>query len=159
MYLRDRNWVGLGAEAWIDSRERNTQPCLSRGDPCLHHSLPHCLGGANKCQDLSNGAPRANNGRACTRGLLIYPSHHYYLAYSLLSSVKIMGNELLLIIGFTTFSLVVTMAWVGGYLDKYQHTLQDILLDKTGENRASYGLKSMFWQRCLRKYLDSVNNY
>lgn len=31
-----------------------------------------------------------------------------------------MGNELLLIIGFTVFSLVVTMAWVGGYLDKYQ---------------------------------------
>ena len=31
-----------------------------------------------------------------------------------------MGNELLLIIGFTIFSLVVTMAWVGGYLDKYQ---------------------------------------
>lgn len=54
-----------------------------------------------------------------------------------------MGNEILLIIGFTIFSLVVTMAWVGGYLDKYQHTLQNILLDKTGENRASYGLKSM----------------
>ena len=94
---------------------------------------------------------------------------------------EIMGNELLLIIAFTLFSLVVTMAWVGGYLDKYQqyvshvpsfeklswesikyqetlHTpptadtncqilkssqLQDIFLDKTGENRASYGLKSM----------------
>lgn len=55
-----------------------------------------------------------------------------------------MGNELLLIIGFTIFSLVVTMAWVGGYLDTYQHTLQNVLLDKTGENRASYGLKSMF---------------
>lgn len=53
-----------------------------------------------------------------------------------------MGNEILLIIGFTIFSLVVTMAWVGGYLDTYQHTLQDILLDRTGENRASYGLKS-----------------
>lgn len=31
-----------------------------------------------------------------------------------------MGNEIPLIVGFTVFSLVVTMAWVGGYLDKYQ---------------------------------------
>lgn len=67
--------------------------------------------------------------------------HHSPLANYL---IEIMGNELLLIIGFTIFSLVVTTAWVGGYLDKYQHTLQDILLDKTGENRASYGLKSTF---------------
>ena len=31
-----------------------------------------------------------------------------------------MGNEILLIVGFTVFSLVVTMAWVAGYLDEYQ---------------------------------------
>ena len=31
-----------------------------------------------------------------------------------------MGNELLLTIGYTVFSLIVAMAWVAGYLDKYQ---------------------------------------
>jgi hypothetical protein len=53
-----------------------------------------------------------------------------------------MGNELLLIIGFTIFSLFVTAAWVGGYLDPYQKMLQDLALDKMGDNRASYGIKS-----------------
>lgn len=53
-----------------------------------------------------------------------------------------MGNELLLIIGFTLFSLFVTAAWVGGYLDPYQKMLQDLALDKMGDNRASYGIKS-----------------
>lgn len=53
-----------------------------------------------------------------------------------------MGNELLLIIGFTVFSLFVTAAWVGGYLDPYQKKLQNLALDKMGDNRASYGIKS-----------------
>lgn len=53
-----------------------------------------------------------------------------------------MSNELLLIIGFTIFSLLVTAAWVGGYLDPYQEMLQDLALDKMGDNRASYGIKS-----------------
>ena len=34
-------------------------------------------------------------------------------------------------------------AWVGGYLDRYQKIAQDTALDAMGENRASYGLKSM----------------
>lgn len=53
-----------------------------------------------------------------------------------------MSNELLLIVGFTVFSLFVTAAWVGGYLDPYQKVLQDLALDKMGDNRASYGIKS-----------------
>ncbi|CAD6568805.1 MAG: hypothetical protein ASARMPRED_002062 [Alectoria sarmentosa] len=70
-----------------------------------------------------------------------------------------MGNELLLLIGFTIFSLVVTMAWVGGYLDKYQHTLQNILLDRTGENRASYGLKTVLTgQKTGDEDLDAVQD-
>ncbi|KAF6230030.1 hypothetical protein HO133_004368 [Letharia lupina] len=70
-----------------------------------------------------------------------------------------MGNELLLIIGFTIFSLVVTMAWVGGYLDTYQHTLQNVLLDKTGENRASYGLKTVLTgQKTGDQDLDAVQD-
>lgn len=54
-----------------------------------------------------------------------------------------MGNELLLIVGYTIFSLLVTAAWVGGYLDPYQRKLQDLALNKMGDNRASYGIKSM----------------
>ncbi|KAF6240190.1 hypothetical protein HO173_001800 [Letharia columbiana] len=70
-----------------------------------------------------------------------------------------MGNELLLIIGFTIFSLVVTMAWVGGYLDTYQHTLQNVILDKTGENRASYGLKTVLTgQKTGDQDLDAVQD-
>jgi len=55
-----------------------------------------------------------------------------------------MGNELPIIIAYTTFLLVLTAAWVGGYLDKYQHALQDLALGRMGENRASYGVKSEF---------------
>lgn len=54
-----------------------------------------------------------------------------------------MGYEILLIIGFTLSSLVIGAAWVGGYLDKYQSKAQEVALDKMGENKASYGLKSM----------------
>ena len=53
-----------------------------------------------------------------------------------------MGHELALIVGFTVFSLIVTAAWVGGYLDPYQRMLQDLALNKMGDNRASYGVKS-----------------
>ena len=41
------------------------------------------------------------------------------------------------------FSLVIFTAWVGGYLDPLQHSLQDMILGKMGDNRASYGVKSM----------------
>ena len=61
-----------------------------------------------------------------------------------------MGNEILVIAIVTVFSLVVGAAWVGGYLDKYQSKAQDIALDKMGENKASYGLKSMkYWSSSL----------
>ncbi|KAK0515748.1 hypothetical protein JMJ35_001782 [Cladonia borealis] len=53
-----------------------------------------------------------------------------------------MGYELHIIIAFTLLSLVVGAAWVGGYLDPYQSKAQELLLDKMGENKASYGLKS-----------------
>ena len=53
-----------------------------------------------------------------------------------------MGHELALIVGFTLFSLFVTAAWVSGYLDPYQRKLQDLALNKMGDNRASYGVKS-----------------
>ena len=52
--------------------------------------------------------------RMTKRGLYLY--HRPFAKHQL----QIMGNELLLIVGFTIFSLVVTMAWVAGYLDKYQ---------------------------------------
>ena len=53
-----------------------------------------------------------------------------------------MGHELAIVVGFTIFSLFVTAAWVGGYLDPYQKELQNLVLDKMGDNRASYGIKS-----------------
>ncbi|KAL2041332.1 hypothetical protein N7G274_005714 [Stereocaulon virgatum] len=53
-----------------------------------------------------------------------------------------MGYELHIIIAFTILSLVVGAAWVGGYLDTYQSKAQEVVLDKMGENKASYGLKS-----------------
>ena len=53
-----------------------------------------------------------------------------------------MGYELPLIVGYTLFSLIIAAAWVGGYLDPYQKKLQNLALDKMGDNRASYGIKS-----------------
>lgn len=53
-----------------------------------------------------------------------------------------MGYEISIIAGYTTFLLVVFTAWVGGYLDPLQHSLQDIILGKMGDNRVSYGAKS-----------------
>ena len=54
-----------------------------------------------------------------------------------------MGYEVLLVVSYTVISLVVGLAWVAGYLDPYQAKLQEIVLDLMGENKASYGLKSM----------------
>ena len=54
-----------------------------------------------------------------------------------------MGYEIPIIAGYTTFLFVAFTAWVGGYLDPLQHSLQDILLGKMGDNRASYGVKSI----------------
>lgn len=51
-----------------------------------------------------------------TVALTSHPSNVFFC----IRLFNIMGNEVLLITGFTVFSLVVTMAWVGGYLDKYQ---------------------------------------
>ena len=53
-----------------------------------------------------------------------------------------MGYEIPIIVLFTFFSLAMGAAWVGGYLDKYQSKAQEVALDKMGENKASYGLKS-----------------
>ena len=53
-----------------------------------------------------------------------------------------MGYEVTIVAGYTTFLFVVFAAWVGGYLDPLQHSLQDVLLGKMGDNRASYGVKS-----------------
>lgn len=55
-----------------------------------------------------------------------------------------MGNEIFLIGIFTVLALAVGFAWVGGYLDKYQSKAQEKALDAMGENKTSYGLKSMF---------------
>ena len=84
-------------------------------------SLPHVLAGE---------MPRPAKSKAsCTkRPRYLITKVSTYLSFTPLFScthlLEIMGNEILLIIGFTVFSLIVTMAWVGGYLDKYQHTLQ-----------------------------------
>lgn len=56
-----------------------------------------------------------------------------------------MGYEIPIIAGYTTLLAVLAAAWVGGYLDPYQHAAQDFVLGKTGENRASYGIKSTSW--------------
>ena len=53
-----------------------------------------------------------------------------------------MGYEIPIIAGYTTLLLVLGAAWVGGYLDSYQHAAQDFVLGKAGENRASFGIKS-----------------
>ena len=53
-----------------------------------------------------------------------------------------MGYEIPIIAGYTTFLAIFFTAWVGGYLDGLQHSLQDIILGKMGDNRASFGVKS-----------------
>ena len=59
-----------------------------------------------------------------------------------------MGNELLITTIYATFTVIVAAAWIGGYLDKYQKMLQNLLLDHMGENRASYGLKGILVTDC-----------
>ena len=66
----------------------------------------------------------------------------HHLLHNLTASGT-MGYELHIIVAFTILSLVVGAAWVGGYLDAYQSKAQEVVLDKMGENKASYGLKSM----------------
>jgi hypothetical protein len=44
---------------------------------------------------------------------------------------------------FLAFQVVLLAAWVSGTLDPYQKKLQEFLLDCMGENKVSYGLKSM----------------
>lgn len=55
-----------------------------------------------------------------------------------------MGYELPILATYTTLLLALFTAWVGGYLDPLQHSLQDMILGKMGDNRASYGVKSMW---------------
>lgn len=54
-----------------------------------------------------------------------------------------MANEILITAVFTLIVLALGFAWVGGYLDAYQKKAQERALDMMGENKASYGLKSM----------------
>ena len=58
-----------------------------------------------------------------------------------------MGKEFTLVIFFTLTFLALGAAWVAGYLDTYQKKAQEKALDVMGENKASYGLKSMFCYR------------
>ncbi|KAG8527008.1 uncharacterized protein KY384_008437 [Bacidia gigantensis] len=53
-----------------------------------------------------------------------------------------MGSELYIIAGYNTLLLGLLFAWIGGYLDPLQHQLQDVILGKMGDNRASFGAKS-----------------
>ena len=52
-----------------------------------------------------------------------------------------MGVLLSIIVAVVAIAL--GAAWVGGYLDPYQAKAQEKILDAMGENKASYGLKSM----------------
>lgn len=61
-----------------------------------------------------------------------------------------MGNEIIVIVIGTVLALAVGFAWVGGYLDKYQSQAQAKALDAMGENKASYGLKSMLMSTTKR---------
>lgn len=54
-----------------------------------------------------------------------------------------MGNEILVSVIFAVIAIAIGAAWVGGYLDAYQSKAQEKVLDAMGENKASYGLKSM----------------
>ena len=54
-----------------------------------------------------------------------------------------MPSSTLISVVFALITIALVSAWVGGYLDRYQKIAQDHALDAMGENRASYGLKSM----------------
>ena len=58
-----------------------------------------------------------------------------------------MGKESILIVFFTLTFVLLGAAWIAGYLDTYQKKAQEQALDMMGENKASYGLKSMLHTR------------
>jgi len=43
---------------------------------------------------------------------------------------------------YSLLSLTVALAWVGGYLDETQKSMQTLLLGTQGDNRASYWFRS-----------------
>ena len=57
---------------------------------------------------------------------------------------RVMGYEIPILVGYNTLLLVLAAAWIGGYLDPYQRTLQDLVLGKMGDNRASFGVKCTY---------------
>lgn len=54
-----------------------------------------------------------------------------------------MASSTLIFVVTAIITIDLVDAWVGGYLDRDQKIAQDTALDAMGENRASYGLKSM----------------
>ena len=54
-----------------------------------------------------------------------------------------MASSTLISVVAAIITIALVGAWVGGYLDRYQRIAQDSALNAMGENRASYGLKSM----------------
>ena len=94
--------------------------------------------------DINSGAPRqalsilprhfafVDRSRQCQFALIPHPTSY---------SSK-MGYEIQIVVAYTLVSLLVGLAWVAGYLDKYQSKAQEVLLDKMGENKVSHGLKS-----------------
>lgn len=118
-----------------NSRCYLTQPC-DNPSLIIHYTTLHCtiyytlhyflmpaprLGGAGAKGEASEAYQRASlvhitDQNSKTVKLTSHPSKIFFC----IRLFNIMGNEVLLITGFTVFSLVVTMAWVGGYLDKYQ---------------------------------------
>ncbi|MCJ1292359.1 hypothetical protein MMC34_003909 [Xylographa carneopallida] len=54
-----------------------------------------------------------------------------------------MPSSTLISVVFAIITIALVGAWVGGYLDRYQKIAQDHALDAMGENRASYGVKSV----------------
>lgn len=54
-----------------------------------------------------------------------------------------MSSATIISVAFAILTITLVGAWVSGYLDRYQKIAQDSALDAMGENRASYGLKSM----------------
>lgn len=69
-----------------------------------------------------------------------------------------MGHEILITAFFTLIVLALGFAWVGGYLDSYQKKAQERALDMMGENKASYGLKSMLYTRLHRNRMALVTH-
>ncbi len=69
-----------------------------------------------------------------------------------------MANEILITALFTLIVLALGFAWVGGYLDTYQKKVQERALDMMGENKASYGLKSMLSTRLYRGLYGPVTH-